>query len=140
MPGICKSERMKTNDLYQIAERSGITVDRFPLPENRSISVKSGGNLYVAVDDHVTNAEERVCLAHELGHCETMSFYNVYSPLDIREKHELRANRWAIGKLIPKSAYLRALKNGYDNLYSLAEYFSVTEEFMKKAVEYYRTA
>jgi len=128
---------MEINRLYRLAERQGITVDRFPLTQNSSVSVKSGDKLYVGLDNGITGAKEKVCLAHELGHCQTYSFYNMYSPFDIREKHERRAERWAIKKLIPKSVLMRAYKDGYDNIYTLAEYFSVTADFMQKAVDFY---
>lgn len=130
---------METNRLYRIADKSGIEVDRLSLPLNKSVSVNSQGNLFVALDNKLTGAEERVCLAHELGHCETMSFYNVYSPCDVRGKHERRADLWAIKKLIPHSQLQSALKRGYSDIYSLAEYFNVTTDFMQKAVEFYRT-
>lgn len=131
---------MEISRLYSLAERSGVTVDRFPLPQNGSISVKSGDKMFVAIDTNATLTMEKIYLAHELGHCETASFYNIYSPFDIRGKHERRANAWAINKLIPKTVYRKALKMGYDNIYSLAEYFGVTPDFMQKAVEYYKTA
>ena len=131
---------METNRLYNIAEKSGITVERFDLKENGSVSVKSGQNLYVALDNGMCGAKEKVCLAHELGHCVTLSFYNMYSPLDVRGKHEKRAQDWAIKTLIPKTKLKTALKKGYDNVYSLAEYFGVTADFMLQAVEYYKGA
>ena len=131
---------MEISRLYSLAERSGVTVDRFPLPQNGSISVKSGDKMFVAIDTNATPTMEKIYLAHELGHCETASFYNIYSPFDIRGKHERRANAWAINKLIPKTVYRKALKMGYDNIYTLAEYFGVTPDFMQKAVEYYKTA
>ena len=93
--------------------------------------------LFVGLDGKLDGADEKVCLAHELGHCETMSFYNLYSPCDVRGKHERRANIWAIKKLIPKAKYFWALRHGYDNIYSLAEYFGVTPEFINKTAEYY---
>ena len=128
---------METLKLYTLAESHGITLERFPLPENKSVSMSIGAHQFVALDREISCADERVCLAHELGHCETMSFYNIYSPFDIREKHERRANLWAINRLIPKKKYEAALKQGYDNVYSLAEYFNVTVSFMQKAVDYY---
>ena len=128
---------METNRLYNIAEKSGITVERFDLKQNGSVSVKNGQNLYVALDNDIGGAKEKVCLAHEIGHCVTLSFYNVYSPLDVREKHEKRARNWAIKTLIPKTSFKTALKKGYDNVYSLAEYFGVTADFMQEAVQYY---
>lgn len=131
---------METNRLYNIAEKNGVSVERFDLKENGSVSVKSGKNLYVALDNGMCGANEKVCLAHELGHCVTLSFYNMYSPLDIRGKHERKAQSWAIKTLIPKSKLKTALKKGYDNVYSLAEYFGVTADFMLQAVEFYKGA
>ncbi|MCQ2451024.1 MAG: ImmA/IrrE family metallo-endopeptidase [Clostridia bacterium] len=128
---------METNKLYCIAEKQGVTVDRFNVRENKSVSVKSGKNLYVGLDNELKGASEKVCLAHELGHCLTYSFYNIYSPFDVREKHEKRADKWAIHNLIPEKNYKFAVENGYDTVFSLAEYFGVTVDFMEKAVRLY---
>ncbi len=128
---------MTINDLYSVAESGGIEVERYPLPKCRSISANIGKKCFVALDSNVLGAEEKVCLAHEIGHCETMSFYNMYSPLDIRGKHERRADRWAIERLIPEKDYLKALKDGYTELHALSEHFCVTEDFMRMAAEYY---
>ena len=128
---------METAKLYTLAEKNGIVIDRAPLPENLSLSLKLGKKLFVGLDKDISGAVERVCLAHELGHCETMSFYNIYSPLDVRGKHENRADRWAINELIPFMQYQKALCEGYDNVYTLAEYFGVTVDFMQKAINLY---
>lgn len=85
-----------------------------------------------------TTAEERVHLAHELGHCETGSFYNAYSSLEIRAQKEIRADRWAFSRLVPICELNSVIESGIDELWDLAEYFDVTEDFMLKAVEYYR--
>lgn len=77
-------------------------------------------------------------LAHEIGHCETLAFYNAYSPLEIRERHESRANRWAVSKLVPVRELTEALKNGINEIWDLAEFFNVTEDFMRKAIEIHR--
>ena len=75
-----------------------------------------------------------MCLAHEMGHIETNSFYNVHSPLDVRQKHENRANKWAIKQLITEEELDEAVANGHTEVWDLADYFDVTEEFMRKAV------
>ena len=129
---------MKTTSLYDTADENGVLIERLDLPLNLSFSATYGGKCFVALDNRVTRAQERVCLAHELGHCETMSFYNINSPLDVRGKHERRADRWAIENLIPEADYRKALHNGYTDLNSLAEFFDVTPQFMQKAVEYYK--
>ena len=128
---------METKRLYNIAEKGGITVDRFNMEQNGSASVLMDTSCYIAVDQKLCGRKEKVSLAHEIGHCVTGSFYNIYAPLDIRKKHELKADRWAIKKLIPKTTYRRVIKHGIDNLYDLAEYFDVTTDFMQKAIDYY---
>ncbi len=128
---------MEIKRLYNIAEKGGITVDRFNMEQNGSASVLMDAACYIAVDPKLCGRKEKVSLAHEIGHCVTGSFYNIYAPLDIRKKHELKADRWAIKKLIPKTTYRRVIKHGIDNLYDLAEYFDVTTDFMQKAIDYY---
>ena len=129
---------MELTKLYAIAEKHGITVDRYDLKENQSVSVNYNGQFFVGIDPTVSGVCEKVCLAHELGHCESGSFYNIYSPFDIRGKHERRADAWAIKKLVPKTLLESALRQGYTSIYELSEYFGVTGEFMQKAIEYYK--
>lgn len=125
---------MKTEKLYKIAEENNIKLDYFPLPENKSVCVKYGEAFFIGIDAQLTRADERVCLAHELGHCQTSAFYNIYSPLDIRQKHENRADKWAVACLIPKADLLKAIKAGHSEPSELAEFFCVTEDFIKKAI------
>ncbi len=130
---------METEKLYNMAAEDGIKLDFFPLPENKSVSLLVGDRCFIAVDPNFisTAANERVCLAHEIGHCRTGGFYNMYSPLDVRAKHEYKADKWAITRLVPYEEFLKAVKRGCGDVYSLAEYFSVTEDFMRKAIEFY---
>ena len=128
---------METNKLYTIAADKGITVDFFPLPQNKSVCISTREREYVALDPQVFGCQERVCLAHELGHCATAGFYNMYSPLDIREKYEKRAWSWAIRFLVPLKELEKAQKNGMNDIDELAEHFAVTREFMKRVMDYY---
>lgn len=129
---------METLKLYQIAEERGIKVENFPLPKTGSVCVSINGSFLIALDEKLkTRAEERVRLAHEIGHCENLAFYNVHASADVRGKHESKANRWAINALVPKEKYQKALDEGYTDIHSLAEHFEVTEDFMKKVVEFY---
>ncbi len=129
---------METIKLYELAERKGIKVDRFPLPQTGSVCLKLDSGMFIALDEKATtHAEERVRLAHELGHCETLAFYNVYSGAEIRGKSETKAEKWAIKTLIPEDKYIEALEQGYTDINSLAEYFDVTEEFMVKVAQFY---
>ena len=128
-------------DLYAQAERDGVGVFWFDLNATESLSCRMpDGSCAIALDPWgmATAADELVKLGHELGHCETGSFYNPYAALDVRQKHENRADRWAIKKLIPKDELWLAMDRGYRKPWELAEYFGVTEEFLRKAVAYYQ--
>ena len=128
-------------DLYAFAEERGIDVDWITMPQADSLSIlMPGGSFCIALDPWKmhTLSKEIVSLAHELGHCETGSFYNKYATLDIREKHEHRADKWAIEHLVPAADLRQAAREGHTELWDLAEYFDVTEDFMQKAVWYHR--
>lgn len=125
--------------LYRYAEKRNIEVSSFSLPETASMSLRSpDGACYIAIDPRLpSESAERVHLSHELGHCLTGSFYNRYAPQDLRQKHENRADKWAIRKLIPAAELDDAVAAGHTQLWDLADYFGVTEAFMRKAVSLY---
>lgn len=131
---------MEVQALYDLASQQNIEVLRFPMPDNGSMSVMTDtGDCYIGMDDSVRDGgiRERVHLAHELGHCVTGSFYNIYAAIDCRQRHENRADKWAIRKLVPVNALDDAVACGCTELWALAERFGVSEAFMKKAVCYY---
>ena len=128
-----------TNDLlglYAYAERRNIDVDWVPMRRATSLSVPLGDGYAIALDPWKlgTLAQETVCLAHELGHCETGSFYNRFAKLDVRQRHENRADKWAIRRLVPEDDLDAAMADGCDTIPALADRFGVTEPFMAKAV------
>ena len=126
--------------LIDYAHTHGCEVYEFPLPETDSVSVKVGEGHFIGIDTQkLENMTERsVRLAHELGHCETDSFYCVYSPLKTREKLERRANVWAIEHTVPLDRLRDYIEEGVREEWELAERFEVTVEFMHAAIEYYK--
>lgn len=131
---------MKTlTSLYRCAERKGIQVLDFQLPQSATMSIEDGDLCYIGIDrtQIQTQADERTRLAHELGHCVTGSFYSRYTAVDCRQRHENRADKWAIRRLISAADLDAAVANGYTELWDLADFFGVTEDFIKKAVCYY---
>jgi len=58
----------------------------------------------------------------------------VSSPYDLVAKHEYKADKWAVRRLISAEELDAAVAEGYTDIYSLAEHFNVTVPFMKKAV------
>lgn len=133
------SSILDTLDLYTFAEDRNISVDDFR-SSSKSFVVELEEDTYaIAIDESqvTTQAEMKVCLAHELGHCETASFYNIDNHLDLMSRHEARANRWAIKKLVSKDELEDAVCNGYTEIWELAEYFDLPQDFMVKVVCYY---
>ena len=109
---------MTLDELYIYAEDREIEVDDFSMRELVSASFPEG---WIAIDTKKikTKAEEKITLAHEVGHCETGSF-------------------WSYKTLIPHEELLAAIKRGITEIWELAEYFDVPCEFMQKAAEYWR--
>lgn len=130
---------MEIPALYQIAREQNIEVLHFPLKETGSMSIMEDGICCIGMDESVLDGsvQERVHLGHELGHCVTGSFYNRWAAVDHRQRHENKADKWAIHQLIPLDALDQAVANGYTEIWELAEYFGVTEDFIRKAVCWY---
>lgn len=122
--------------LYERAEAQGIEIDDFSMVELRAVSFPEG---WIAIDKRkFTSAREFKCvLAHEIGHCETGSFYNVYSSFDLKSKCEFKANKRAVQILMPLHEVRQAIADGYSAPWALAEYFDVTEDFAVMALKIY---
>ncbi len=73
-------------------------------------------------------------IAHEVGHCATGCTHKVSSPLDLVEKHEFKANRWAIERYLPFEAMNDAMEHGYVETWALADYFDLSEDFIVMAI------
>ena len=132
---------MTVDELYELAENERISVSAFPLNTRDALSIMGvDGRCHIAIDPDklVSTADEKTKLGHELGHCVAGAFYNVYSPFDSRQRHENRADKWAIKRLIPKDELEKAVDDGYTEIWELAEFFQVTEDLMRKAVSWYR--
>lgn len=126
--------------LYQIAEDSKIPILTLALPQTSSMCIQTKENQCYIGMDYAAAKDETSCkihLAHELGHCMTGAFYNRYTPLDIRQKHENRADKWAVLACITADELDDAVADGCENIWELAEHFGVTEDFMYKAVCWY---
>ena len=131
---------MEIKHLYDFAIEQNIEVFTCPLPETCSLSVMDDdGNCYIGMDEVVCDGgvQERVHLSHELGHCVTGSFYNIHAAVDCRQRHENRADKWAVQMLIPVEALDNAIAEGCTEVWELAERFGVTEDFIRKTVCYY---
>lgn len=128
---------MTLAEVYEECERKNIDIDYFPMNKAVALSFPEG---FIAIDtDKIKNSiEEKEILAHEESHIETGSFYNFYSPIDIKGKHEHRAEINTIKKLVPVDELKEAVSCGFIEIWDLAEYFDVSDKFMTNAVKYYK--
>ena len=132
-----------TAELYAYAERQGYDTYWYKFNckglESLSIMRLSDRKCFIAIDPQTikSQADELVKGLHEVGHCDTGAFYNEYAVCDVRQRHENRADKRAIQLCISAEDLDQAVADGYTEIWSLAEYFGVTEEFMRKAVCWY---
>lgn len=104
---------MISDKLYLEAEQSGITVlcgAELPLTKSVSLALPDGA-MFIGIDDSVmqSRAEERVHLAHELGHCVTGAMYNIRCPIMPRQRYERIADAYAIKKLVDEDELRRVI-------------------------------
>lgn len=131
---------MNPVDLYYYADQQNIEVYWCTMNAAESLSLPmSDGTCAIALDPTKFQSEQDELwkLAHELGHCETGSFYCRHTPFDERGRHERRAERWAIRKLLPFEDLNKAVGQGIREAWELAEYFELPEDLILEAVEYY---
>lgn len=82
---------------------------------------------------------EKACiLAEEIGH-----YYTTVGDItDQRNannrKQELKARKWAVDKMIQIEDLFQATEHPCQNLYEIAEYLEVTEEFLLEALEVFK--
>lgn len=121
-------------ELCDIAENDNILMLSGKLHNTPSMAICDDGDCAIIFDYSKidSNAKLLVCTAHEVGHCETGSFYTEKS-LELRCRMEYRANKWAIKKLIPKNEMEQAIIDGNEEVWQLAEYFGITEDMVKFA-------
>ena len=121
-------------ELCDIAENDNILMLSGKLHNTPSMAICDDGDCAIIFDYSKidSNAKLLVCTAHEVGHCETGSFYTEKS-LELRCRMENRANKWAIKKLIPKNEMEQAIIDGNEEVWQLAEYFGITEDMVKFA-------
>ena len=126
------------NDLHHLAEKHGAHIDYAHLPQTTAVALKYGDTFFIGMDYSVpeNSAEERMILAHEIGHIETDAFYGMRAPAPVRAAAEIQAERWAVKKLVPKQRFTCLLKQGLE-AWELAEHFNVSEAFIRKAYHLY---
>lgn len=89
------------------------------------------------INEKLSTKRKACILAEEIGHYYT-STGNI---LDMKKmgniKQELRARRWAYQKVVPVDRIIEAASKGYVEIWDMAEYLDVDEEFLRDCLMYY---
>ena len=133
---------MKNNTLNIYEELLDEAVDNNILVKEVALKSKSDG-LYkdgkIAINKATlsTVAQKACVLAEELGH-HHKTYGNIIDLNNINNiKQENKARLYAYDKLVGINGLINAYSAGCRNLYDIADYLNVTEEFLSAAIEEY---
>jgi Zn-dependent peptidase ImmA (M78 family) len=125
---------MTYEQLAQFAEDENIEFIEMTFPGDLKGLCKANK---IGIDRRLNAKEKKCVLAEELGHY-YMTVGNITDLKNIcNQKQEIKARKYAIEKLVPLKNLIKASYNNCTNLYELAEYLDVTEEFLKDTLRYY---
>lgn len=126
--------------LYDELQEKGVLVFEYSSKDTKAVTVGNAWGYGIFMDtNHIDTSTEELCvLAHEYGHCATGATHAVSSPLDLIEKHEYKADKFASHKLIDPDELRKAVEKGYTEPWQLAEKFDVTEDFLRRALYIYQ--
>lgn len=129
----------KLIQLYNRLSDSGVKLFSWDLDEKKAITLEMNENyaIFMDFDNIESKREETVIAFHEAGHTATGATHKVCSPYDLVEKHEYKAWKWAIQNYFSENVLNNAFADGYTEIWSLAERFDVTPDFMRKAICWY---
>lgn len=125
--------------LLDKAENNKVHVfENYDLSGTRLKGLYCDGNIALSRDLH-TEAEKRCVLAEEIGH----HYTTIGNILELNKsgngKQEQQARLWAYNSAVGLIGIVNAYKAGCQNLYEMAEYLRVDEEFLLNALERYRS-
>lgn len=127
---------MTYEELFKEADSIGMIVKEKPL---RSGDGRIFNNKIAIRQDIPTETEKSCVLAEELGHYFT-SAGNILDQTDIvNRKQEYRARLYGYNLQIGLRGIISAHTAGCRNLYEMADYLDVTEEYLKEALDCYRS-
>ena len=123
--------------LQNKARKKDIEVIDYPFSSEKIKGLYCDGTIAIR-KDIPTQAEKSCVLAEELGHHYTSSGDILNQNIVANRKQEFRARVYGYNLLIGLRGILQAYEAGCRNLYEMAEYLEVTEEYLKEALECYR--
>jgi hypothetical protein len=127
------------NTLYDDMVNSGIKLyNTFECVDACVLEVRNGYGIFVNFFACGNIADMQYMLMHEYGHCATGCTHKVGSKYDLVEKHEYKANKFAMLRYLPPCEFEEAFANGYTQPWELSEWFNIPEKFIIKTLGYYK--
>lgn len=135
---------MDLMQLYGYAEQKGIIVAPWKIDNRKACAIKMKREYHILMNDRLIDGErdERVTLAHELGHCRSDRMYYLQdycNPLYKANiaKAERKAKDEACRLLVSPDELKKALREN-DTEYAAAESLDIDLFTFRDVVEYYR--
>lgn len=126
---------MNYEQLLTAAAQEGLCVKEQPLTGHDGLI---RGSRIAIRKDIETQAEKSCVLAEEIGHYRTSSG-NILNQNKVESrKQEYRARLYGYNLKIGLTGLIRAYEAGCGNLYEMAEYLDVTEEYLEEAIDCYK--
>ena len=122
--------------LLTAADQNGLAVKEHSLTDHDGLLK---GKRIAIRKDIETQAEKSCVLAEELGHHYTSSGDILDQDNIMKQKQEYRARLYGYNLKIGLTGLIRAYEAGCRNLYEMAEYLDATEEYLKEAIQCYRS-
>lgn len=93
---------------------------------------------YIFVNKNLSTTEKKCILAEEYAHF-MLNHGDILNQKNMNNrKQEKKARNFAYELLIPVEEFIDAFSDGCVNLYEVAEFFDVTDEFLSGAIEHYK--
>ena len=128
---------MNYEELLSEADKENIYVIESADFESKSDGLINGN--VIGLSRKLKSSVHRSCvLAEELGHHYT-NVGNIIDQSDVgNRKQEYRARSWAYNKQVGLFGIIKAYQRRCQNLFEMAEFLGVTEEFLSEAIDQYR--
>ena len=127
---------MNYEQLLTAADQEGLLVKEQPLTEHDGLI----RGRRVAIRQKIDTQKEKSCvLAEEPGHYYTSSGDILDQSKVENRKQEYRARLYGYNLKIGLTGLIRAYESGCKNLYEMAEYLDATEEYLKEAIDCYKS-
>lgn len=126
---------MNYEELQIQACKDGIEIIEYPFKSSNIKGLYCNGT--VALNEDMTQVEKSCVLAEEIGHHCTSSG-DILNQTDImNRKQEYRARLYGYNLKVGLTGLISAYEEGCRNLYEMAEYLDVTEEYLRNVINCY---